>query len=293
MSDIISVKGNRVREFFEIEAEVLHRRFLVLQTLLPSSTRSGSAHTGEEGRYVETLLRDFLNRHLPSQLLALSGFIVRPSTKTGVENLTRVESETDRHSTQLDVIIYDIANYPVYERFEEFCIVPPEGVVGVVSVKKTLRKSEIGKEIGALSAVADLCRLPGRRGPYIGLFGFQASESTTEAEEAFKVIRPHMEGRCFDSMVNEITVIDRYVIFKWRLQDSPTGKVRYVKVDCQNKMHVAIQRMIQSVLGVYYDKTRGQTRERPGFVSFEKGTFRDGPVLGDLSLRSELLPSEN
>lgn len=289
MTDIISVKGNRVREFFEIEAEVLHRRFLVLQTLLPSSTGSGAAHKGEEGRYVETLVRDFLNRHLPSQLLAMSGFIVRPSTKTGVENLERVESETDSHSTQLDVIIYDVANYPVFERFEEFCIVPPEGVIGVVSVKKTLRKSEIAKEIRALSAVVELCRLHGRRSPYIGLFSFQASESTTEAEEVFKVIRPDLEGQCFDAMVNEITVIDRYVIFKWRLKDSPTGKVRYVNVDCRNKKHVAIQRMIQSVLGVYYDETRGQTRERPGFVSFEKGTFGSSPVLGDVSYKNESL----
>jgi hypothetical protein len=282
MARIQSTKGGRIREFFNIEAEVLRRRFRVLQTLLPSSTGSGAAHKGEEGRHVEALLRDFLNRHLPSELRAMSGFIVKPATKTGSDNLTRVETETDNHSTQLDVIIYDIAHYPVYEQFEEFCVVPPEGVIGVISVKKTLRRPEVKKEVQALARVADLCHLPNQRGPYIGLFAFQAADTAMKADDIFKTIEPTLKHHSYDSMVNEIIVIDRYVIFKWRLRDSPDGTVRYVNVNCKNKMYIAIQRMIQSILGVYYDASRVQLHERPGFVSFKKGTFGRAPVLGDL-----------
>lgn len=277
------IKGNRIRQFFEIEAEILHRRFRILQTLLPSATGTGAAHKGEEGRYVETLLRDFLNRHLPSELRAMSGFIVRPATKTGSDNLVRVETETDKHSTQLDIIVYDIAHYPVYEQFEEFCVVPPEGVIGVISVKKTLRRTEVKKEVTALAEVADLCHMHNRISPYIGLFAFQAADNANEANEVFKIIRPTLENRPYNLMVNEVTVMDRYVIFKWRLGNPPRAKVRYVNVDCKNKMHVAIQRIIQSILGVYYDPSRSQLHERPGFVSFKKGTFGRAPLLGDIS----------
>ena len=39
------------------------------------------------------------------------------------------------HSTQLDIIVYDSAKYPIFQRFGESVIVPPEGVVGIISVK--------------------------------------------------------------------------------------------------------------------------------------------------------------
>jgi len=129
-----SLKGQRVRHFFEIEAQTLLARYRVIETLLPHARTRGAAHRGEEGRYIESLLWSFLNKHLPGNLRAVSGFILCPSTKTGVQNLNRVAEYPDRHSSQLDIIIYDFDAFPVFERFEEFCIVPPEGVVGVLSV---------------------------------------------------------------------------------------------------------------------------------------------------------------
>jgi uncharacterized protein DUF6602 len=163
-------KGLRVREFFQIEAKTLLERYHTIETLLPHAKTRGAAHRGEEGRYIESLLRSFLNKHLPANLRAVSGFILCPSTKTGVQNVERVTEHHDRHSRQLDVIVYDFDAYPVFERFEEFCIVPPEGVVGVISVKKKLYNREIKNEIVALKEAADLCRHRHRRGPFTGLF---------------------------------------------------------------------------------------------------------------------------
>ena len=282
MKEPASTKGERIRGFFEIEADVLYRRFRVLQTLLPNETTQGAAHRGEEGRHIEALLRDFLNRHLPSDLRAVSGFIVRPATKTGASDYERVESETDSHSAQLDVIVYDLAHYPVYEHFEEFGVFPPEGVIAVISVKKTLRKPDVAKEIRALAHAAELCRCPGQRGPHLGLFAFQSPATNLSADSVFESARHELGNRAFDSMLNEITVLDRYVIFKLRPDHSPSRTARYVNIDCTAKMHISLQRLIQSILSVYYDPSRGKTRERPGFVSFEKGTFRNAPVLGDV-----------
>lgn len=46
----------------------------------------------------------------------------------------------DSHSTQLDILIYDSAKYPIFQRFGENVIVPPEGVAGIISVKRIYMK---------------------------------------------------------------------------------------------------------------------------------------------------------
>jgi hypothetical protein len=82
-----TAKGNRVRSFFEIEARTLQERYRIIETLLPNVKTKGAAHRGEEGRFIESLLRTFLNKHLPANLQAVSGFILCPATKTGVANI--------------------------------------------------------------------------------------------------------------------------------------------------------------------------------------------------------------
>lgn len=204
-----SDKGLRVRDFFEIEARALLERYKVIETLLPHSTTAGAAHRGEEGRFIESLIRNFLNKHLPRNLKAVSGFILCPSTKTGVQELQRVQSHPDRHSSQLDIIVYDMDSYPIFEQFEEFCIVPPEGVVGIISVKKTLYNRDIEEELLSLRKAAELCHAENRRGPFTSLFAFKSEEADDKKLNSrifVKIEAIHRDG-CFDSMVNEVSVL--------------------------------------------------------------------------------------
>jgi hypothetical protein len=284
-----AMKGHRVRSFFEIEARTLLDRYLVVETLLPHARTAGAAHRGEEGRYIESLLRSFLNKHLPSSLRAVSGFVLCPATKTGASNLVRVLNHADRHSTQLDVIIYDFDAYPVYERFEEFCIVPPEGVVGIISVKKTLYLKDLGKELQALRQVALLCAERDRRGPCTALFAFSADESDHDAlnRKIFAgVLEASKMASDFDSLVNEVSVLAKTCAFKVRSDNAAQGNARYVGVDCRQETHVPLQRLLQTILSVHYDKSRGSTQERPGFVSFKKETFRNSPDLGEVAYQT-------
>lgn len=280
-------KGKRIRSFFEKEAEAIFSKYLVMETLLPSTRGKGASHKGEEGRYIESLLRDFLNRHLPSDLKAMSGFIIRPSTKTGSDNLSRVLKYEDEHSKQLDVIIYDIARYPVYERFEEFCIVPPEGVVGIISVKKTLRKHDLRNELQSLQEAVSLCRNGQKWDPYSGIFSFQSEAKDIRAKDYFEIIEKENIGKPFSLMINEVNIWNQFVIFKFRETDSPLGSSRYVEVNCKGKKHIGLQRILQSIMGVYYNSERNSSLARPGFVSFEKGTFGNAPVLGDIKTTSK------
>ncbi len=55
-------------------------------------------------------------------------------------------------------MIYDSAKYLIFQRFGDSVIVPPEGVVGVISVKKKLKDTDIEHEVIALKNVSNLCR---------------------------------------------------------------------------------------------------------------------------------------
>lgn len=129
--------GKRIREYWSNEMQALLDTYKQFQVLIPAKNRNGADHNGEDGRYVETLIREYLKRYLPKDLEVLTGFILRPAVKTGLKNKCR-QDQQDMHSTQLDIIVYDSAKYPIFQRFGESVIVPPEGVVGIISVKKHL-----------------------------------------------------------------------------------------------------------------------------------------------------------
>lgn len=284
-------KGTRIRQYFDIEALVLLKRFRVFETLLPASYGKGSAHSPEDGRFAESLLRDFLSRHLPDDLRIFSGFILKPSTKTGKDNLERPSISGDESSTQMDIIIYDASHYPIFEKFQEFAIVPPEGIVGIISVKKNLRIESLKYELKALENAAKLCFDPGKRGPYLGIFAFTSTENQKDLGKAiFDQVHKHTQTTDFNFSVNEVSVLDKGLLFKYRPEDSKPNTAKYVYIDAsdvESRGHIVIQRLIQSIMSVYYDRNSSGYNERPGFVSFEKGTFANAAHKGDLPISYE------
>lgn len=281
-------KGTRIRQYFDIEALVLLKRFKIFETLLPAGTRKGSSHSPEEGRFAESLLRDFLARHLPEELKVFSGFILKPWTKIGKRNLSRLALDEDEQSTQIDIIVYDSAHFPIFERFQEFAIVPPEGVVGIISVKKSLRIGSLKNELKALEHAAKLCFNADQRGPHLGIFAFTSAENQTDMGAAiYRQLSKHLKNTHFNFAVNEVSVLDKGLIFKYRPEDSTSNTAKYVymdTVDIENRGHIVVQRLIQSIMSVYYDRNKSGYDQRPGFVSFEKGTFANGTHKGDLPI---------
>lgn len=276
-------KGDRIRAFFQAEAEALLARFKNIERLIPHASHAGCAHTGEEGRFVEELARSFLRRHLPEQIGIGTGFILRIATKEGDFDLSRAQAEHDRQSRQLDVIIYDRARFPVYESFGDFVIVPCEAVLGVISVKKTLYGKDLAPEVGSLREVADLCHQPGIRGPHLGLLAFQREENATPAslcEAAMKALKA-LPGCRFDALANEIAVLNEFVLFKFCPDGPNASHASYCCVAADgDESHVVLQRLLQSLLSVFYH--RQAAVKRPGFVSFNKGTFMNSLSVGQI-----------
>lgn len=280
-----SDRGGRVRRFFELETRALLQRFQIVETLLPNLKTKGAAHRGEEGRHIEALLREFLNRHLPKDLRAVSGFILRPSTKIGADDLSRTASFDDEHSRQLDIIVYDFARFPVYEHFEEVAIVPPEGVVAILSVKKSLSRGQLEPELRSLAHAVELCRADARRTPFTALIGFRWNGNEKKPRAApsccFNSVQNVHAGDLFDKMITEICVISQFTVFKYREEDSDKVQhAKYVYVDATERPSISLQRLLNSILSVFYDVSRGMGCDRPGFVSFERGTFKQAPLLG-------------
>lgn len=196
---------------------------------------------------------------------ALSGFILRPATKVGRNDRSRRTSEKDEHSNQLDIIVYDTRNYPIYERFEEFVIVPPEDVVAIVSVKKNLYERQPVNEMKALGRAALLCRVRNSkdeplRGPATAIVAFgnkvRVEKPFSEQVRAvYGLLEANHSGFYFDQSLGSIICLDSYTIFKKRPNDelSFDGKATYVAFDHSKEAeyHFGLQFLLTGILAAY------------------------------------------
>ena len=89
-------------------------------------------HGPSLGRYVERLLIDTLRKYFPMKYSISSGFYYSQNP-----------TATEQSSCQLDVLFYDGVNYPVLFNCDEFVVVPPKSVRGVIEVKSTINKAAI------------------------------------------------------------------------------------------------------------------------------------------------------
>lgn len=274
--------GQRLRDFWNQEVAALLAVYRQFETLLPHPNTKGAEHRGEDGRYVEALLRSYLQKYLPNDLEVLTGFVLRPAVKTGGNDRSR-SGDKDRHSTQMDIIVYDTGTYPVFQRMGETVIVPPEGVIALLSVKKTLRDADIAGECNALKEVSDICRCDQkkpekrRRGPFLGLVGAGselADTNVAKEEQIFKKLQElYTPSATFDDMIGFIGDLSGWHVFKARPPEKITpqnkrAKYRYLNL-AEDELHHGFQFLLSGILSVYYDETRRNVR-RPGYTAFPK-----------------------
>ncbi len=286
--------GKRIQDYWSNEVDSLITTYKQFEVLVPSSNGAGAAHRGEDGRYVEDLLSEYLAKFLPKSLEVLTGFILRPAVKTG-ENGRERREDVDAHSTQLDIIVYDSEIYPVFQRFGNSVIVPPEGVIAIISVKKHFHDIDIKKECQALWTASKLCRTISSndqkdkvRGPYLALVCMHSkinkpTVGTLEwifykMQEAYTA----QEKPRFDDLVGFVGALDAWSIFKKRPKPSKkpnTGS--YLAFEHRpDEAHLGLQYILTGILSVYYDEKRRNIR-RPGFTAFPSKRPAS-KVLGDI-----------
>jgi hypothetical protein len=282
--------GKRIQEYLSNETKALLAVYRQFQTLLPDPKQDAASHKGEDGRYIESLIKEYLKRYLPKDLDVLTGFILRPAVKTGIDNRRR-KREKDIHSTQLDIIIYDSAHYPIFQRFGDNVIVPPEGVVGIISVKKKFNDADFENEATALKQASYLCRYTNEkniriRGPYRAMVAMHSIEKVKTPTQKWifnkleSVYNASQDN--FDDTVGLITNLEGWSIFKRRPKKD--NKVEYIYFKHRDgEEHLGLQFLLTGILSVYYDPTRN-SRERPGFTAFPSGRNRD-ESLGTIDVK--------
>lgn len=284
--------GQRLQVFWNQEVKSLLAVYRQFETLLPNPKTAGAEHRGEDGRYVETLVRSYLQKYLPKDLEVLTGFILRPAVKLGDNNRSR-SKEQDLHTTQLDIIIYDSGTYPVFQRMVDTVIVPPEGVVAVLSVKKTLRDAEIIAECNALLEASKACRCDEgslearRRGPFLALVATDsdlADKQEPKEKKLFEKLETlYGSSSVFDDMIGFIGDLSAWHVFKTRPPPKLTPMnsfAQYMYVELEDaELHQGFQFLLSGILSVYYDKTRTGVK-RPGFTAF---AAKPATVIGKIA----------
>ena len=203
------------------------------------------------------------------------------------------KDETDTHSTQLDIIVNDSGNYPVFQRFGDSVIVPPEGVLGIISIKKHLNDKDIKNESSALMKASELCFTKGKdgkfiRGPFLSIISVKShidKKKTDNSDWIFKELKETYKitpAPYFDQLVGYIGSLEKWSIFKRRPEKKST-KAEYIYFEhSDSESHLGLQFILTGILSVFYDQTRSNIN-RPGFTAFPSGRDRD-KLLGKIEI---------
>lgn len=275
--------GKRLQDYWSQEVDALIATYRQFETLIPSQEHQGSAHHGEDGRFVEELLREYFSKYLPKGLDILTGFILRPAVKTGTKGKER-KHDLDENSSQLDIIVYDSERYPVFQKFGSSAIVPPEGVVAIISVKKHLNDGDISKECQALWQASKLCRTQFSnnpndkvRGPYLALITMESKIDKKRMENLDWIFNKIGEAYrsddkpTFDDLIGYIGSLSQWSLFKRRPNGKNVTRAEFISlIHAEGESHLGLQFILTGILSVFYDESRRNIR-RPGFTAFPSG----------------------
>lgn len=132
----------------------ISKEFIVLKDRVRSLI--GNQHWGEEGRYKEIILMNFLRKHLPQNMSVGTGFIMNGG-------------DYDKISSQIDIIVYD-DTYPVIFKENDFVIVHAKSVLGIIEVKSRFNKHNFEQVIKKASENALFISPINGKGVFNGVF---------------------------------------------------------------------------------------------------------------------------
>lgn len=274
--------GKRLKGFWENDVKAMLEIYTQFETLIPNSSgKNGSDHNGEDGRYVENILKYYIKKYLPKDLEILTGFIVRPAVACG-RNKSRKNDE-DKHSTQLDLIVYDTAHFPVFLRIDDTAIVPPEGVVAIISLKKHLRQKDIIEELPKLKNAVELCAVKDLKKPFTALVSMSSDISSREAVFD-KIEQVHKDTVSYDEMIGYIGTIKEWSIYKRKKKKIKEAEYRTFE-HLDNNSGRGFEYLIKKIHDVYYSEKRNTYKE-PGFVALGSKN-EDDSCLGSIKYHVE------
>ena len=180
----------------------------------------GNSHWGEEGRYKEILLMNYLRRILPNTVSVGTGFV-----RVG-----------DKLTNQIDIIVYR-NNLPLLFQEGDFIIATPQSIVAIIEVKSRLYLNNLKKVFEKANSNGKIICSKTGKGIFNGIFAYDKGTGKIETyaqrlEELdySKIIgNPSAQGHypyenysCVNHMVLENKTFVKY----W-----PTGYTKFVYHD--------------------------------------------------------------
>ncbi|MEI2471366.1 DUF6602 domain-containing protein [Peribacillus frigoritolerans] len=166
----------------------------------------GSIHWGEDGRHKEVILMNFLKRFLPNNIGVGTGFI----------------KEGNNISTQIDIIIYN-PSLPLYIKENDFVIVQPKSVLGIIEVKSNPDRNKIADAIFKANQAGEVIQ---ENLIFNGLFIF--GEASKSQKYSSKILKKPRNGEFKKSLldalskkngINHIVSNDGAFLKKWNNED--------------------------------------------------------------------------
>jgi hypothetical protein len=122
----MNAASDRLLEYYSSQATVMLAQYRTVELLLGHTT-----HHTHTGTLCEALLRDVLRKNLLPWMNVDKGFVYG-----------RIDhKEPKGHGPEIDILIHDGQRYRPLFRLDDFVIVQPESVIGMIQVKKTLATS--------------------------------------------------------------------------------------------------------------------------------------------------------
>lgn len=134
-----------IRNFYASQAKAILAQWTNIENLL-GPTNDFTA----PGTHCEVLLRDFLRRQLPSWVRVDKGFVYGRTKRWCTfkdENSRLVEKECELHGPEIDLLIHDELMFRPVFRLEDFVIVQPEAVLGMIQVKRSFQANEFASAV--------------------------------------------------------------------------------------------------------------------------------------------------
>ncbi|MDQ0221434.1 hypothetical protein ELQ35_15725 [Peribacillus cavernae] len=143
----------------------------------------GSTHWGEDGRHKEVILMNFLKRFLPNNIEVGTGFI----------------KDGDNISTQIDIIVYN-PSLPLYFKENDFVIVQPKSVLGIIEVKSNPDRNKIAEAIFKASKAVELIQ---DDSIFNGLFIF--GNANNNQNHSSKILKKPKDGEFKKSLLDALS----------------------------------------------------------------------------------------
>lgn len=237
---------------FNFECDKLLNGVDLFRKMLPSEDSAASVHHGEEGRFVENLVIEFLRKSLPSQLEVSTGFVV--SSK-----------DFNIKSGQVDILVYDKQRYVPIMKYGDAVVIHDQALVAAISVKKNIVRTQITEEFRALSKIGSMCGKNGNPKPYLAVFAMDirglANFTDTVNDSFDKILEAFPErenGWSGNEMVNDLIVLNKFLIKKkeWRGKDEER-EVRYIMCGGSGvHRHLYVQHLVYGI-GKVLNKLNG------------------------------------